>query len=251
MKNIAGLTCTNGRFTYLRRLLTSFLQQDYENKFLLIYNNAKTPIIMEPHRDVLLVNNHKDLQTGADYRDVGSIYRDALTLLPADIELVSMMDDDDFFLPHHFKMANNAFCNERNIKVWKPGMFFFMESSGVTLMESNNNLEGSCVIERRFLDEAQFNLSSLEYNLKWLRKASESNQLFVDTEIVTPSFCYDVSQSDVIHTGSFCTHFGENKELLEENIRRHGNYGSDKLKPWETTFFEKYVNLLFDINDYR
>src|SRR5580765_3030703 len=118
-KTVLGLTCTNGRFTYLRRLLTCFLRQDHDKKVLLIYNNAAVPIQMKPIDNVILINNHIDKVTGTPYTDVGSIYRDALDHLPNNIDYITIMDDDDIFLPNHFSISVDFFFNTPSCLVWQ------------------------------------------------------------------------------------------------------------------------------------
>lgn len=244
-----GLTCTNGRFSYLKRLLTCFLNQDYENKSLLIFNNAHIPIEIENFPQVNLINNYLDYNTGELYDNVGSIYRDALTHITDDVELVSIMDDDDIFLPNHFFRAEQIFVKHDHVKVWKPGKYFYKDFDGITLGETDNNLEGACVIDRAFLVDTGFHLSSLEYNLKWLNRASMTNSLFIDRDAL-PSFCYDVSQVDVVHTGGFSSKFGDDKPTLEYLIQQNNNYGNEKLTPWRQEVYAKYIDMFFNLEDY-
>lgn len=251
-KKILGLCCTNGRFSYLQRLLTCFLHQNYENKMLLIYNNADIPIDMEPIKNVILVNNCIDLVTNDVYKDVGSIHRDALSFCPDNIDYISIMDDDDIFLPHHYSTANKYFYENSKTKVWQPSHYFYKYSKfNVELRTVDNNLEGSCVIEFDYLKKIGFGVgNSLEYNLSWFLEAGRTNVL--SNENSSPTFCCEYGQQDVIHTSIFSDDNPQlNRVDLNERLKQRGDFGQGQvLQQWSKSDFELFTQLYFDINNY-
>lgn len=253
-KKILGLTCTNGRFTYLRRLLSCFLNQDYNNKILLIYNNADIPIEMEPLSNVILVNNCIDTITKKPYKDVGSIHRDALGHCPSDIDYVSIMDDDDIFLPKHFSTAIHCFEKSPSYKVWQPGHYFHKYSnSDVEYRKTDNYLEGSCVLEYNFLQEVGFGVgNSLEYNLHWYLEAVNRKVIYIDG-MSAGTFCCEYGQQDVVHTSSFSEENPHlNRTTLNKEIQKINNYGiGEPLTPWSKEEIDFLFSFYFDIDNYE
>ncbi len=249
---IAGLTCTKGRFSYLRRVLSCFLSQQYDDKLLLIYNNASIPIKMDPIENVKLINNNIDYVTKQPYSDVGSIFRDALTHIPADVDYVSIMDDDDIYLPRHFSRAAEFFSADKaGYKVWKPGYYFFKRSLlDVEYLHSNNNLEASCIIDHSFLKKHGFEINaSVTYNLRWLNAARRENLVFLDSKNIEPSYCYEFSQGDLTHVSHISDTFS--KEQFDQRVNETSDFGKDEsLIPWPPDQLQKFFDLYFDLDNY-
>ena len=107
-RDIPGITClcpTHGRFSLLRELLSSFLSQTYEPKYLIILNDAPVKIDQatwddgSPIPDVLVVNAD-ELMNLNDKRQA--------LLERAETPLVAHFDDDDLYLPWHLSEAVHA-----------------------------------------------------------------------------------------------------------------------------------------------
>lgn len=251
---IVGLTCTNGRFSYLRRLLACFLAQDYGNKALLLYNNAPHPITLSPLlSNVKLINNNIDYLTGEPYKDVGSIYRDAITHIDANTDFVSIMDDDDIFLLKHFSRAISSLHENPRFKVWRPGYYFYKYGIyDVEYLPTNNNLEGSCVIRWDFLKEYGFEINtSLNYNLKWLHESIKQNLFFQETDC-RPTFCCEYGQTDVIHISSFSqSNPYLNRIDIEKEITSFGDFGiGQTLEPWDKSSLDYFYRIYFDLDNF-
>lgn len=255
MKHITGLACTNGRFTYLERLLTCFLRQDHENKSLLIYNNASIPISMDPIEGVTLINNYIDYTTNRPYDNLGSIYRDALTHVHPGTEYISIMDDDDIYLPDHYSRGVQSLVDTPGFSVWKPGYYFRKKGLyDVLLIKSDNNLEGSCIIKSSFLKEFGFQTgTSLTLHFPWLLNAKKRNKILLDERILNPTYCYETDQQDIIHTSAFSLKFPNlNKTEIDSLLKKIGNYGQGKiLERWSDERIENYFKLYFDASNFE
>jgi hypothetical protein len=160
------------------------------------------------------------------------------------------MDDDDIFLPNHFTLGIEALLNNPSYKVWRPGCYFFKNGHfDVEFKETDLHLEGSCILEYKFIKKVGFEINtSLEYNLKWLFEASRNNLLFNDPRNI-PSFCCEYGQNNVFHIS---THFYQNPNSsisdIENNIAKNKDFGEGKtLRPWDkdrlTAYFDTYFNL--------
>lgn len=251
---VVGLTCTNGRFSYLKRLLTCFLAQEYDNKELLIYNNAPVGIQLKPLRNVTLINNNIDQVTGTGYNDVGSIYRDALKHVPKDCAFISIMDDDDIFLPNHFSLGAEFLSKNFHYKVWRPGWHFLKSGMfDVELKKTIQNLEGSCIIDFAFLREVNFEINtSLKYNLKWLYEAMVRGVFYQENDKIEPSFCCEYGQTDIFHISSYS--FNNPTATLREMekfITKIADYGEGELlEPWSKTKLLDYLELYFNLENF-
>lgn len=257
MKNnkIVGLTCTNGRFSYLERLVTCFLNQTVENKELVVFNNSSISINMNEHENISIINNHVDYLTKKPYKHLGNIYRDAFSHIPQDANFVSIMDDDDIYLPNHFKDAMVVLKNNTEYIVWKPGRYFKKKSLiDIELFKSDNNLEGSCVIDYHYLQAMGFKENeSLEVHFSWYKSSLKEKRLYLDHYQKCPSYCYDLSQQNLVHISSLADYYEAGKEKIPiyEQKKKTSNHGvGKKLTPWSANKFNEFIDLYFDVNNY-
>ena len=104
---ITCVTATFGRHSLLERAVKCFLDQNLDTHHnLVIYNNSSKSLQLDnfpipENKSIILINNHLDLETDEDYKNVGDIFRDAIKFIPQDTHIVNFMDDDDIFLPNH------------------------------------------------------------------------------------------------------------------------------------------------------
>jgi len=90
---VCCLTATHGRFNWLRHALACFLDQDYENRLLIILNNHPEPLRLAPGIDKVLIYNESGKTT------LGACRNRLLELLPSDAAFIRTWDDDDIYLP--------------------------------------------------------------------------------------------------------------------------------------------------------
>lgn len=194
-----------------------------------------------------LINNHIDYLTRKPYKDVGSIFRDALSHVPNTVNFISIMDDDDIYLPNHFSRGIECLIKHKNYHVWKPGYYFLKTNPyDVEYRESDNNLEASCILHCSFLKEHGFNIGVLSgFHLSWLFAAEERKTIFLDNEQIIPTYCYEFDQVSVVHISSIVASNPElNREDINRIVKSIGDYGTGKiLTPWD----EKRLKLLFDV----
>jgi len=87
---VSCLTSTYGRYSVLREAVSCFLQQDYENKELIIFNNHHVPLNIN-FPNVRVINDDPLLPTLGDCRN--RLLEFALG------DYVRTWDDDDLYLP--------------------------------------------------------------------------------------------------------------------------------------------------------
>jgi glycosyltransferase involved in cell wall biosynthesis len=97
---------TIGRIPYLNRMLSSFENQLYDDKHLVIINDDKNIQLCCDRKDVTVINCNKRLSI-SDKRNIGIMSKDADVIFP--------LDDDDIFTPdrlhNHLKHYENDDVN--------------------------------------------------------------------------------------------------------------------------------------------
>jgi len=77
---VSCVCCTYGRFTLLKRSVACWLNQDYDDAELIIFNTAKEPLSLGKSlhdRGIRLINQCRDTINGAPYSSLGMIRHDA------------------------------------------------------------------------------------------------------------------------------------------------------------------------------
>lgn len=121
---VSCLTATHGRWSWVREAITCFVEQDYDNKELIILNNHPTPLICELPQ--VKVYNEPYYPTLGDCRN--------RLLKLASGEFVRTWDDDDLYLPwaisQGVKMIEDA-------PAWKPKRSWFSKGNEVHELGEN------------------------------------------------------------------------------------------------------------------
>lgn len=193
---VLAITATCGRHRCLERAVGLFLDQDYKDKHLLIYQNSEVPQVLDESVDksqVTLVNQHIDSATGKRYENLGAIYIDALKHIPEDIDLIYFADDDDLFLPNHISAGVRGYLKGGK-KAYKPERSYYRSSNGVQLV--GNNLEPSIFVDVHVIKEQGFHLETSVQHLKWVDWLRDNDELFVDP-LGTPTLCYNWGDSNI------------------------------------------------------
>lgn len=201
---IASLTCFHGRHRNVERVIRHFLDQDYIGKhYLLLYNNSKVEQILSKidthsNKIIILINNHIDFETSIEYTNVGDIFRDALQSLPEDVEIVTMFDSDDSFLPNHISAGVEGMKKAQQLGclAYKPYNSYFLYENKCKLL--HNTLEPSIFVDYKYILQEGFNPTTVTYHQKWIDVLVARKQLFVDSDGI-PTLLYNWQQDHGNH----------------------------------------------------
>lgn len=178
---VCCITCTKNRHTCLERSVRLFLNQDYENSVQLIYNNSCTTQSLDPslpNKRFILVNNCKDLVTGKPYTNLGAIYRDAITFIPEDVDLVSFWDDDDLFLSDHISEGVKGFLRGGKT-AYKPKKSLYKQGKNAPVMVENT-LEPSIFVKKDHIFQYGFGQRTSDQHMEWVEPLVRNGEIYVD-----------------------------------------------------------------------
>lgn len=188
---VCCITCTAGRLKCLERNVRMFLEQDYPDAVQLIYQNSPVPLQLDPsipEGRVIIVNNHVDLVDGGRYKTLGAIYRDALTFVPQDVEIINHFDDDDFFLPQHISEGVKG-LEESGKTAYKAKLSIFLTRGNLpVLME--NVMEPSIFVKKSHIDKYGYGQETSAQHLQWVDPLINTKELFANPEGV-PTLAYN------------------------------------------------------------
>ena len=218
---ICCVTCTAGRFSCLRRNVRMFLEQDYPNAIQLIYQNSPNYLQLDssiPSEKVIIVNNYLDLQTGKRYETLGAIYRDALTFIPEDVNIINHFDDDDFFLPQHISKGIEGIIQSGKT-AYKAKKSIFLQR-GLLPILTENVMEPSIFVVKEHVQKYGYGQETSAQHLQWVDPLIRKEQLFSDP-YGTPTLAYNWNAlgEEVFKTS------GNSKN--PENFKNYHNYSQD------------------------
>jgi len=112
---IAVCVCTWNRPKLLGRMIRCFEMQDYENRVLLVLDDAGQYPAMEGDRWKLVSHRFR-------WPTLGEKRNAAISLLGPDVDAYSLIDDDDLVLPHHLSalvvaLQEAPWCQSRQVLV--------------------------------------------------------------------------------------------------------------------------------------
>jgi hypothetical protein len=171
MLKVCFLTCTSGRHTLLERVVRCFLEQDYENKVMLIFQNSEVEQQLDESlldKNIILVNQHLDSKTGLPYTNLGSIYNDAIKFIPEDVDVVNCGDDDDFYLSNHLSEGIRGYerAAAKGQVAYKPKFSYFRHAGGIQKM--CNVFEPSIFVCAKHLKQYGCHENTTNQHHKWL-----------------------------------------------------------------------------------
>jgi|SRR5882757_394437 len=156
---IVCLCLSAGRHFCLERSVSFFLDQDYPNKHLIIYQNSSVPQKLDDSIDtslVTLINNNIFSETGEPYTNLGDIHNDAIKHIPEDADVVNFFDDDDinakYFIYEGIQGYKRAV--EAGKKAFKPRTCIFRSMGKMEPVQ--NILEGSWFVSAKYIKESKF-----------------------------------------------------------------------------------------------
>jgi len=194
MLNVCLITATKNRHKQLERVVRFVMNQTYKGKiYHLIYNNSDIPLELDKQLDTnkfILVNNHLSYTTGQPYTTLGEIYNDAITHVPEDTQIVSMMDDDDIYLPNHVEEGIKGILRHNKL-AYKPKKSWFRYGKTVSLQD--NTLEPSIFVDFQHLKKYGFSLETTAQHLQWIQPLIDIDEIVADPE-GKPTYICDWSQ---------------------------------------------------------
>lgn len=186
LPTVCALTCFCGRHEEVERILRFYIDQTYEGpSLLLLFNNSPkeqqlSDIELPPNKRIILVNNPKDRQTGEEYTNTGDIFRDAVTFIPEDVDIVNHFDSDDIFLHNHLSAGVEGWMKAKKKKqlAYKPYYSYYLYEDKCKLV--HNTHEPSIFVDAKYLKEEGFHPLTVSYHQKWLDKLRADGKLFTD-----------------------------------------------------------------------
>lgn len=228
---IAAITATCGRHRCVERIVSFFIDQDYEgDHFLLIYNNSDVEQILDrpqlpPNKRIMLVNNCINLKTSEKYNNLGDIYTDAITFIPDEYNVITFMDDDDIFLPNHLSagaqgLRRAQLRSDSPYIAYKPAKSYYRDPRGISLM--SNTLEPSIFVDRKHIENYGFSPVTTEQHLQWVNPLVINNQIFADPDGL-PTLIYNWGDTFPTFKTSGDFHNPNNFENYRNNSKDHGD----------------------------
>ena len=187
MKKVTCLCPTYGRYELLRKSISFFLLQTYENKELIILNNHPTPIHLHPS----LKGKGITVRNFGDNSDMALIHNTVLEDIEAD-SFVAIWEDDDVYLPWHLE---NVLRIPDDKDAIKPSRTIFVDDfkGGMRVTAQDNYFEGSHIVRTNVLKKYGFgphdNPNDPSYNTgfwhwSWLDKVERYRPEFAESGYV-------------------------------------------------------------------
>jgi hypothetical protein len=187
---ISCVCCTYGRFAFMKRSIACWLNQDYDDAELIVFNTAEESLVLDKSlhdRRIRIINQCRDTTDGLPYRSLGLIRRDAAA--HATGEVYVCWDDDDLYLPWHLSQgaANLMRCGRG---AWMPAQSYFSNDGGRTYRLSRNAFEASVLVWTDYLFRYGFDIGkSGAEHLSW-RMAMVADGHLSQSDEVTPFESY-------------------------------------------------------------
>ena len=235
---VSCVMCTYGRFSEVQRSLTFFLDQDYKNKELIIFNTAETPLTLSEslkNKGIRVVNQKISTETNLPYKNIGEVRRDSIKHMSGDIYIC--WDDDDLFLPHHISQGVKKLI-ECGKLAWKSKYSFFTGNAGDSFDMVENNMEASVLMWKEVFDYATFKDGNGDEHAPWLAYVRKNNQ-FVERDLITPNESYVYYWGDGLHKQS-----GDisNPNNFENHKSQSKDFGNKSLESTNVSDFYNVVN---------
>lgn len=242
---VCWLTCTKGRHTMLERNVKMFLDQDYENKIMVIYNNSPKAMFLDKSimgKGIILINQHIDSKTGEPYTNLGAIYNDTIAHIPNNVDLLVGADDDDIYLPNHISEGVKGYIRGKdlnsNCKAYKP-KFSYYKYLTEPVSKVCNVLEPSIFVKMSHIREHGYHNNTENQHHKWLDALG--TDIFVDEDGVSTYFCdWNVPVPTWKTSGD-----PTNPQNFQNYINNSQDFGDSMVTPIDSC--EKFYNLVKEV----
>jgi|15BtaG_2_1085339.scaffolds.fasta_scaffold01388_10 glycosyltransferase involved in cell wall biosynthesis len=166
--------CTKGRFEILRKSISFFLAQDYENKELVIMNNHEVPLVLSEElqsENITVVN--KGASTSIEH--FVDMMNEVLQTLEGDF-IAPAWDDDDVFLPWHISSLVKLFTPVTQAVRTTPNYHFYCKDGKPSINMLGCICEPTHLARMDFIKEhgirgAESNI--MHWHASWLYKLTE------------------------------------------------------------------------------
>lgn len=263
MSKVSFVCTTFRRYRCVERIIEQFLQQDYDNKELIILNtDMENPMVLDEslvNQNIVLINNNIDYQTGLEYTNRGQICRDAVTHATGDLFMLA--DDDDIYLPWHLRQAVDG-ITKNDKDAWKPRKSFFATPNKLEMCQ--NTLEASVIVKMYRIREIGFREDRTGFEgLSWYTQLRNEGQLDEMNEYFIPSYCFNWSDpsemaghkqsGDIDNPNNFDNHKQRSNDIsgkplnrcgldnLNDVYRKYYQYLVDHKMDFDSELWSKYV----------
>lgn len=222
---VCAITATCGRHSCLERSIRFFLDQDYAEKTLLIYQNSIVfqRLNSNTPKNVILINQCRN-SANQPYTCLGEIYNDAINHVPVDTDVLIFWDDDDIFLPNHMSEGIKG-LQRGGKKAYKPARSIYKEKENLVLV--SNTLEPSMFVQFSHIKKYGFKNTTSDQHLSWIEPLVRDSDIFVDPEGI-PTYICDWSQE----IGTFKTSGNPYHDHNFSNYRSHSvDHGDGIITP--------------------
>lgn len=221
MKKAIAVCCTYGRPHLLNEVVKCFIDQDYENKELIILNDQKEVNYVTDLKNISIINHP------SRFASLGAKRNYLHELAKGDY--IFIWDDDDLYLPWHMSSLINAF------EIFAPAdtdmvknRFTYMSRNNkkYSVMEAKYGFFSGLCIKKSYSDRKQFN-----YNLN----RGEDIEYITDAKIflvknIISSYIYRWGL-DIYHISAFR---GDQREIwtrCDEYVKSLNQIGIKKIEP--------------------
>jgi len=265
MNKLSFVCTTFRRYRCVERIIEQYLQQDYRNSELIIFNtDEENPFSLDPSLDysnIIIVNNGIDYETQLPYTNRGAICRDAVTHATGDYFMLA--DDDDIYLPWHFRQAVEGILSNGKDS-WKPEQSFFATPYKLEMV--SNTMEASVIVKMQRIKEIGFRTDATGYEgLSWYTQLRDEGQLDEHNSEYVPSYCFNWSDptelaghkqsGDINNPNNFDNHKLSSNDISNKPLNRCGlaiitecyskyyNYLQLNSKRFNPVLWDKYVKM--------
>lgn len=180
-----GICATHGRHECLERAVGMFLNNDYENKHLLIFNNSTTKQKLNKEYENIILINQSVNTWGDKFTSLGDIYNTILNTiseLGIQPDVVSMWDDDDMYLPNHISEGVKGWSEAHSLgkEAYKPKQSYYRHAGGVESME--NTLEPSIFVSYEHMNKYGFSDETTAQHLAWVNPLVYEGKILVKSD---------------------------------------------------------------------
>lgn len=242
-----ALLYTYNRPELLGRSIRCWLEQEYTNKQLCIFNNGNTDISIGgdlsgdySNLGIKVVNNNKDVWSGLPFNNLGTIYMNGLHWFANELQngdLTTMWQDDDMYLPHFIKDGVTGWDSDYP-DVFKTKEFIFYDKGSKINRRDENNVEGSWIIDIDFLVGTGFAEPSMHPETT-LHSRLKSDINYIKDSFLKPSYIYEWNNG-VYHSSG-----GINNPNNFKIYREQNNKEEKVIEVWSK---EKLMNYYKDNN---
>lgn len=245
--------CTRGRFEILRKSISYFLAQDYENKELVILNNHEVPLVLsEELKSENITIENKGAATSVEH--FIEMQNEVLQTLEGDF-IIPAWDDDDMFLPWHISSLLKLFSPEIQAVRTHPNLTFSCKDGKPVGDVLGNVCEPSHLVRMGFVKEHGFGAPEhfpMGWHWSWNRHLSHPSNFTIEDYQNETAFvliwdrsCFDDdAPNPVIHGQCFNSDNWEDLYIVHLNDTGNGEpLTSCDVKPLYRKVYEALHNI--------